>query len=350
MRILFLTLYPDSAASPRYRVGQYLDYLRAQGFDCTVSPALTEAQFTRLAAAARNGSAARYHIAETANRLRQLFRARRYDLVFLQKGVLSAHVRGALALLRNRCQRLVYDFDDAVHLAAPNTLPGPWRSLEDPEQIRKIFGAADLVLAGNRWLENEAVSDGGRTQWLPTVIDTERFVPAASPTDAFRIGWIGGPSTTASLKLLSHVVNDVAGAEWCAVGADANRLSCPQVEVRPWAYDTEVTEIQRFSVGVMPLVKDEWTRGKCALKTLLYMSCGVPCVATPYGAVLDIIESERTGLFADSPAQWRAAFERLRDPAERRRMGEAARAAVEFRFSLKRAAPRMADLLARTAA
>lgn len=350
MRILFLTLYPDSAASPRYRVGQYLDYLRAERFDCTVAPALTEAQYARLAAAAQEGSAARYHLAETANRLRQLLSARRYDLVFLQKGVLSAHVRGAMALVRNCCKRLVYDFDDAVHLAAPNNLRGPWRSLEDPEQIRKIFGAADLVLAGNRWLEEEAFAEGGRTEWLPTVVDTDRFVPTTTLPDTFRIGWIGGPSTTASLNLLGHAVENFSGAEWCAVGADGGRLSCPNVDVRPWAYETEVQEIQRFAVGVMPLPRNDWTRGKCALKALLYMACGVPCVATPYGAVLDIIESGRTGLFADSPEEWVAAFECLRDPAERRRMGEAAREAVEFRFALKKTAPRLAALLAQAAA
>ena len=350
MRVLFLTLYPNSAASPRYRVSQYLHYLRAEGFECTVAPALTEAQYALLKAAAHDGSAARYHIAETANRLRQLLGAWRYDLVFLQKGVLSAHVRGAIALVRHCSQRLIYDFDDAVHLAAPNTLRGPWRSLEDPAQIRKMFGAADLVLAGNRWLENAAMAEGACTEWMPTVVDTDRFVPAPERPDSFRIGWIGGPSTTDSLNLLQPVVEQYTGAQWCAVGADSARLSFKNVEVRPWSYNSEVDEIQRFSVGVMPLPKNEWTRGKCALKALLYMACGIPCVATPYGAVLDVIESERTGLYADSPAEWVAALERLRDPAERRRMGEAARETIEFRFALQKAAPRMAALLARAAA
>ena len=350
MRVLFLTLYPGSAASPRYRVGQYLDYLRAQGFECTLAPALAEKQFARLSAAARNGSAARYHLAETSNRLRQLLAARRFDLVFLQKGVLSAHVRGAIRLVRGCCQRLVYDFDDAVHLAPPNALRGPWRSLEDPAQIRKLFGVADLVLAGNRWLEEEAIAEGGCAEWLPTVVDTDRFVPATRPPDKFRVGWIGGPSTTGSLNLLSAAVERLSGAEWYAVGADPSRLACGNIAVRPWSYDTEVAEIQRFAVGVMPLPKDDWTRGKCGLKALLYMACGVPCVATPFGAALDIIEPDRTGLFADSPDEWVAALERLRDPVERRRMGDAARDAVELRYALKKTAPRLAALLTRAAA
>jgi glycosyltransferase involved in cell wall biosynthesis len=47
----------------------------------------------------------------------------------------------------------------------------------------------------------------------------------------------------------------------------------------------------------------------------------------------------------DSLPEWRAAIERLRDPAERDRMGRAARAHVEAEFSLKAWAPRMVRYL-----
>ncbi|MBL7647386.1 MAG: glycosyltransferase family 1 protein, partial [Candidatus Hydrogenedentes bacterium] len=36
MRVLFLTLYPDQAASPRYRVHQFIPYLESRGIECTV--------------------------------------------------------------------------------------------------------------------------------------------------------------------------------------------------------------------------------------------------------------------------------------------------------------------------
>lgn len=95
----------------------------------------------------------------------------------------------------------------------------------------------------------------------------------------------------------------------------------------------------------MPQPKDEWTRGKCALKALLYMACGVPCVATPHGAATDIIRHEENGLLADSLEDWRSALERLRDPELRGRLGKAARAFVEEHYSLKQAAPRLLQLL-----
>ena len=98
-------------------------------------------------------------------------------------------------------------------------------------------------------------------------------------------------------------------------------------------------------MGIMPLPRTEWVRGKCALKALQYMACGVPCVATPFGAVRDIIEDGVNGLFAETPEEWRDAIERLRDAPYRRQLGAAARRTVEDRYSLTAAAPKLRDLL-----
>jgi glycosyltransferase involved in cell wall biosynthesis len=129
------------------------------------------------------------------------------------------------------------------------------------------------------------------------------------------------------------------------VGADPDKVHCPNATVRSWSYEQEVEEVQRFSVGVLPQFRDVWTQGKCALKALLYMACGVPCIATPFGAALEFIRPGENGLFADSPEEWRDALARLRDRDYRQRMGEAARQTVEEQYSLRVAAPRLKELL-----
>lgn len=347
MDVLFLTLYPDSAASPRYRVGQFIPHLTAAGIRCTVAPALPPARYEAL----RNASAAAYHAAETLTRIGQILAARRYDAVVVQKAVATAYVRGLDVLLRNRARRLIYDIDDAVHLVAPHPLGPPWTLLEDRSQSLRLLAQADLVLAGNRWLVAEAERAGAKVRYFPTVVDTDRFTPATEAPNAFRIGWMGNPSTIVCIEPGAHeALHRVAGAELRFVGAYAKDVPWPNADVRPWRYETEVAEVQQFSVGIMPMTTDgsagpapEWMRGKCGLKGLIYMACGVPCVATSFGAALDIIEHERTGLFAESAADWLAAFDRLRDSAEHRRIAEAARASVEERYSLRNAAPQLAE-------
>ena len=88
-----------------------------------------------------------------------------------------------------------------------------------------------------------------------------------------------------------------------------------------------------------------WMRGKCALKALLYMACGVPCVASPFGAVMEFMKHNVNGILATSTAEWLDAFDRMRDPALRKQIGEAGRATVVERYSLHAAAPRMQALL-----
>ena len=340
MRVLFLTLYPEPAASPRYRVLQYVPFLRENGVDCTVACALRPEEYEKYTEKARAGQAFSYHFHETQRRVWQVLRCRRYDIVFLQKAITSAYIKRMSSLLSWRAKRVVYDIDDAVNLAPPHALPGFWRRFEDTGQINKVMARADLVIAGNEWLGRVAEAAGGRAEVLPTVVDTDRFVPADHAPEVYRIGWIGNPSTTENLGPVADVLASVERVALRIVGADPARVSIAGAEFRPWSLDSEVAELQQFSVGIMPLPKTEWSRGKCALKAIQYMACGVPCVATPFGAVCDMIQHEENGLLADSDAEWRTALERLRD-----RLGQAARATVEERYSLRTAAPRMLELL-----
>jgi glycosyltransferase involved in cell wall biosynthesis len=345
MRVLFLTLYPEMAASPRYRVHQFIPCLESQGIKCTVRAPMSEAAWRRHCGPDRNGRAFWYHARETPTRLFQLLDAGRFDIVFLQKAVMSAYVTGFDRLLRQCAKKLVYDIDDAVHLAPPHALGAPWNRFEDRDQIHRLMSSADCVLAGNHWLADVATGRSARAEYFPTVVDTERFMPAADAPKNFQAGWMGSPSTTASLGGLGGAFDALQPGELLLAGADPKQVHWLPARVTPWRYDTEVQLLQQFSVGLMPLPKDEWTRGKCALKALQYMACGVPCIATPHGAVLDIIHHGENGWLADTEAEWRDALTALRDPALRLRLGEAARATVEEHFSLHIAAPRLHKIL-----
>ena len=345
MKVLFLTLYPPQAASTRYRVHQFLPYLRDAGIQCDAWSAVPASVYPHLTGPSRKLPTAFYHLVETPRRFAQVFDSRFYDVVVVQKAVLTAYLRGFGKLLRSRARRLVLDVDDAVHLAQPHALGWPWRALVDPDQVKDLMASADLVLAGNQWLVDEVARVDGNAALFPTVVDTERFFPRKTGPDVYRVGWIGNPSTSRALATIAKPLERLPNADIVAVGADARLKPIPRAEHREWRLDTEVHEIQRFSVGVMPLEKTAWDRGKCALKALQYMACGVPCVATPYGAVTEIVIDGVNGVFADTAEEWVAALERLREKRIRDEMGESARAVVEERYALKHAVGDLAGLL-----
>jgi glycosyltransferase involved in cell wall biosynthesis len=59
-----------------------------------------------------------------------------------------------------------------------------------------------------------------------------------------------------------------------------------------------------MNVGIMPLSDDEWTRGKCGFKAIQYMACGLPIVASPVGANIELLRDGSVGLAASSEEQW----------------------------------------------
>ena len=66
----------------------------------------------------------------------------------------------------------------------------------------------------------------------------------------------------------------------------------------------EISEIETFDIGVMPLNNDEFSKGKCAFKALQYMACGVPCIVSPIGTNIEVVKEGLNGYYADSSEEW----------------------------------------------
>ncbi len=340
MRVLFLTLYPHLAASPRYRVHQFLPYLERRGIRAAVASAVSLRAWQRAQAGLARFGRISYHAAEGFRRVRHALEASSYDIVVVQKAMATIYWKGLGELIRRRSKRLVLDIDDAVHLHAPVS-PGRWyRSLTAEDEVRGLFASADLVLAGNHWLVRQASEAGGDACYFPTVVDTAYWTPPAEPPKDFKAAWIGSPSTAGYLDALGSAFTEQTGVELICYGAQAPPL--PGAQARPWRLETEVDDLRQCAAGVMPLPQTPWARGKCALKALQYMACGMPCIATPFGAAQHVISAGVDGLYARTPEEWVAQAALLKHSAFRGAMGALARDTIETRFSLDLAAPKLA--------
>jgi glycosyltransferase involved in cell wall biosynthesis len=213
---------------------------------------------------------------------------------------------------------------------------------------------AAIVVAGNDYLAARARAAGAReVVVVPSVVDLDAYpmtppIAAAVPV----IGWIGSPSTEGSLDAVAGALARVCAggrARVVLVGAREGRRRWPfPCEVRPWIPGGEAAAIAGFTVGIMPLPDDPWSRGKCGYKLVQYMACGRPAVASPVGANRDIVVPDVTGLLATSEEEWEQALARLLgDDALRARLGRAGRAHVESGYALQRTAPIVAGLLRR---
>jgi glycosyltransferase involved in cell wall biosynthesis len=344
MKVLLLSLYGRRGASSRLRMMQYLPYLGRHGVDVTVSPLLGDEYLKLLYTTGQRSTLAVAHA--FVRRLAVLMACGKFDVIWLEKELfpwLPALIERFLGKLQ---LPVVVDYDDAVfHRYDLNDRQ--WVRWVLGKKIDRVMSSAALVTAGNGYLAERAIRAGAKqVEIVPTVVDTERYSEAPlSQEGLVTIGWIGTPMTAKYLSFVESALYEV-----CADGAarvklvGAGTVSMPEfdTEICEWSEENEVTDIQSFDIGIMPLPDEPWERGKCGYKLIQYMACGKPVVASPVGVNPEIISDGRTGFLASGHNEWVSALRRLiSDAGQRAQMGRFARQDVEARYSLSVTAPRV---------
>jgi len=283
---------------------------------------------------------------------------RRADVVIVQRRLLAPW---EVLLVRRSAKRLVFDFDDAVFMRSSNTKSSLVSSVRQHGFARTVR-AADLIIAGNEFLGNQAAAQitAARLRVVPTCVDTDLY-PLAShrqTANGIRLVWIGSSSTLKGLERVRDLW-EIIGRHCPGVSL---KLICDRpmtldhlpIEFRPWSSATEGAELAEADIGISWLPDDSWSRGKCGLKVLQYMAAGLPVIANPVGVQTEMVRHGETGFLAETPEEWCEAVNQLAaDPALRRRMGQEGRRIVESEYSVAAGAARWVaalDQLAQTPA
>lgn len=353
MQLLALPRYARAGASSRYRFYQYFPYLQQNGFQIASAPLLDDRYIQNLNA--KTGQSKIKIVVAYWKRIQSLLRSKRFDLIWLQGEAFPWVPAGIERLLMKAGVPYVVDYDDA------------WFHRYDQhpsKQVRRLLGhkidavmrGAALVVAGNAYIEERARAAGARqTAILPTVVDLSRYptAPAVRPAGPVTVGWIGSSSTAKYLVQLQEPLQRLCAerqAEVIVIGASGLKLEGVPVREVAWAEDSEVSQMQAFDLGLMPLPDTSWERGKCGLKLIQYMSTFLPVIASPVGMNVDIVDHGVNGYLASSNNEWHEALDGLAcDPLLRQNMGESGRKKVEEKYALAGAAPILHSLLKQSA-
>ena len=356
IRVLALSPIPEEGAGCRFRIAQFVPYLRSVGIDVTLRSLFT-ADFFNLVY--RRGQYARKASGFARLAMKHLASLRdlsRFDVVLLYREMLPigpAIVERLLAM-RGR-PPIVFDFDDAIFLPSVSEANRPIAALKQPGKVATIIRYSDRVIAGNEYLATYARRFSDAVTVIPTVVDTSKFVPRAlSNNGAGRsepvVGWIGSPTTASYLRALTPVLVRVRQSHpfVLRVSGAGDPIDAPglTIEQPAWSLQREVELFNTCDIGVYPLADDDWARGKCGFKAIQFMACGVPVVAAAVGVNREIIEDGVNGFLASSEAEW---IEKvgavIADPELRRRIGTAGRRTIQDRYSLQVYAPTLASTL-----
>ncbi|MDZ4780117.1 MAG: glycosyltransferase [Planctomycetia bacterium] len=327
MKVLALTEGADHVCC-RYRIEAFAGALAERGALLTTLPLATT----------------------TWGRLQQFRQAGRADMVILQRKLLPIW---QLQLLRRCAQRLIYDFDDALfHRDSYSRKPAEsWTRLS---RFWATVYAADLVVAGNEYLANRARTyiEPCRVAVLPTCVTPNHYPVARHERqgEGIELVWIGQHSTLPSLSqaeaCLAAAADAIPGLGLRVICDRFPKLAGLPIRAVQWSRGSEATNIAAADIGINWLPDDPWSQGKCGLKVLQYMSAGLPVVGNPVGMNREMIVPGETGFLASTPEEWSEAVRQLAYCAAlRRRMGAAARALVNARYSVARWSEEFASLI-----
>jgi glycosyltransferase involved in cell wall biosynthesis len=88
------------------------------------------------------------------------------------------------------------------------------------------------------------------------------------------------------------------------------KLGSINFKIIDWNEDTEIDEIKKCSVGIMPLENTDFNKGKCGFKLIQYMACGIPTISSPLETNVKINRNYKN-LHATSPEEWFQQLEKI---------------------------------------
>ncbi|MDW8015380.1 MAG: glycosyltransferase family 4 protein [Bacteroidia bacterium] len=341
-RIALVATYPPNRVPGlRFRIEQYLPFLREAGYTIEWKAFLSTQAYERFLDSQTGLVAKSLLISGAFLRAfwQALFRGK-WDGIYLYR---EATLLGTSLIERLWMRRLpvVLDFDDAIWIKDVSQANKAFARLKSSRKVITLIKRAQLVTVCNTFLSAYVQQYHKRVRIIPTTIDTDLYRPKGLDSEApVVIGWSGSATTTAHLRTIEPALRQLyekygSAIRFLFIGTAGYAPPFP-AQLLPWRPETEVRDLQAITIGLMPLPQDEWSRGKCALKALQYMALGIPPVVSPVGMNTEVIQEGVNGLFARTPEEWVEKLSYLiENPEVRQRLGQAARATVEAHYSVK---------------
>ncbi len=346
--ILYLAAFFPGNAGYHWRVQKWVDQLHKEGKKVSVSIPLNGQEFKQLL----DNDHQKFLIKSLKRRFWQVVRSGSYETVIVRRELLLCNDYGNLfleKLLLKIHPNAILDFDD--DLAAAKNQPKEITNLygkllrengnkfnESLQRYKWFIVASDYlkkrVLEQNKEISEDAICV------IPTCVDYDQYDAKHYPENAshLTIGWIGGdynyPLLEPVFKVLDELADQYQFSFLVIGGSPIERQTKFPLNFAAWSLETEINDLKKLDLGIMPLLDDEESRGKGGFKLLQYMGLGIASIASPITINKDIIGNEANGLFALTEEEWKIAFVKCMSGAiDIKKLGENGRKRIESSYT-----------------
>lgn len=310
--------YPKGEApSQRFRFEQYLDFLEENGFEIHYHSFHTLKSWKRLY---KKGLFIQKFLDLNYNFIRRwvlLFRLIGAKHIFMHREM--AHLGPPVfewILVKIMRRKYVYDFDDAIWIPNYSAANARFQKLKCYWKVPYLIKWASKVSAGNEFLANYAGRFNSQVAVIPTTIDTQNQHTQLVNQNSFPvvIGWTGTHSTMHYLDFIVPVLRKLEREfdfKFKVISNKKPNYDLKSLVYMDWKEETEINDLAEIHIGVMPLVLDAWSEGKCGFKALQYMALGMAAIVSPVGVNTKIIQHGNNGFVAETTEEWENALRLL---------------------------------------
>jgi glycosyltransferase involved in cell wall biosynthesis len=244
---------------------------------------------------------------------------------------------------------IIYQLDDPLFMPYKSPHSGYFSYLKFFGKIKEIIKMSKVVMVNSSHIREYAERFNSNIWQVPSIVDTEQFIYKPFPARPERVctGWSGSPTTVKNIKLVEKPLQEISRMDICDLhfigGADFG-LDGVKYTAQNWSAETEVEDLRKMQVGLVPLPENSWNPYKFIMKSAQYMALGIVPVGTPMGSNPEVIRHGENGFLAANDAEWVEHITTLvKDHDLRNRMSCQAAADAEEKYSLRANAPKVIE-------
>ena len=342
--IHFWVPYPEKVApSQRFRVELFLSSLEKEGYTYQLLSFLDQKAWDILYSPGNGLLKTWGTLKGFFRRINHLFKSLQADYIFLHRE--AAPIGPPLfewLLAKIFRKKIIHEYDDAIWIPGGEKLFWFKKILKATWKVKYIIKWSCKVVGGNEFLCAYARRYNSRVIFIPTIVDTEKgHYKTKNQEEGKRVvvGWTGSHTTLHNLEEIETIIPELKKE----IDFDFLIISNTPPDwkfdfiFKKWETETELEDLLKMHIGVMPLKKGPWFEGKCGFKLIQYLACGIPAVASPVGVNPLIVHHEENGFIAGTKDEWMLYLKNLiLNSGMRLQMGIKGRDHIVKEYSLSR--------------